>query len=90
LTVEGWKGLLEQAGLAGIIARSYVVNSRSESINQGKLVGFGHLLKVAFRTLVLYKRDPDFKRFIAETTEGIPRNLSEYLGYGLYVGQKVG
>ena len=90
LTVEGWKELLVNAGLTGVIARSYAVNSRSESINQGKLVGFGYLLKVAFRTLVLYMRDPDFKRFIRETTEGIPRNLSEYLGYGLYVGQKVG
>lgn len=90
LTVEGWKELLVNAGLAGVIARSYAVNPRSESINQGKLVGFGHLLKVAFRTLALYMRDPDFKRFIRETTEGIPRNLSEYLGYGLYVGQKVG
>lgn len=89
LTVDGWKGLLEKARLAGVIAKPYAVSSRSESINQGKLVGFKHLMKVAFRTLVLYMRDPDFKRFIKETTGSIPRNIYEYFGYGLYVGQKV-
>ncbi len=88
LTVDGWKALLEKARLAGVIAKSYAVSSRTESVNQMKLVGFKHLMKVAFRTLVLYIRDPDFKKFIKETTGGIPRDIYKYLGYGLYVGQK--
>jgi arsenite methyltransferase len=88
LTVDGWKALLEKARLADVIAKSYAVSSRTESVSQVKLVGFKHMMKVAFRTLVLYIGDPDFKKLIKETTGGIPRDIYEYLGYGLYVGHK--
>ena len=42
------------------------------------------------RMLLLYARNPAYRRFVKEVRkEGVtPENLEEYFGYGLYVGRK--
>jgi hypothetical protein len=43
------------------------------------------------RTLLLYAQSPASRKFVKEVRQGgiVPKNLDEYFGYGLYVGQKL-
>jgi len=81
-TSDGWKELLSGAGLKNIEARVYkadsVSNKRDDLID---------LLRVAPRFLLMYIKNPAFRRFIKETFN-IPKNLVEYIGYGIYIGRK--
>jgi len=82
-TSDGWKELLEGSGLRDIVVRTYKVNALSDWRND--LID---LLRVWHRALYLYIRSPAFRRFIKEAKLSFPKNLLEYLGYGIYVGRK--
>jgi len=90
LSSREWKGLLEAAGLKDIYSRTSEINLKGEARGVLQRYGFGGMLRVMFRMLSLYKRSPDYRKFVRKIKkEGIaPKNLNEYFGYGLYVGQK--
>jgi hypothetical protein len=48
------------------------------------------MLRVMWRMLRLYARDPAYRGFVKRVRRGgiVPGNLQEYFGYGLYVGSK--
>ena len=87
LTPEGWKQLLEGSGLRDIVARTYTISVRSEFTGIIKRYGLGDMLKVWYRALSLYRRDPAYRNVVKEA-EATPKNVFEYLGYGIYVGRK--
>ena len=48
------------------------------------------ILRSLWRALVMYTRNPAYRRFVKDVRKtGIaPDHLVEYMGYGIYVGRK--
>jgi ubiquinone/menaquinone biosynthesis C-methylase UbiE len=90
LTTEGWTGLLEGAGLKEIVVNVHKVRAGKEAREIVRRYGYGGMLRSIYRGLVMYARNPAYRRFVKEVRqEGItPDNLEEYFGYGIYVGRK--
>jgi arsenite methyltransferase len=90
LTSDGWAGLLKAAGLREVAVRTYEIKTRAEARGILQRYGLGGMLRVWWRTLLLYARSPAYRRFVKKVREsGIPpQNLDEYFGYGIYVGRK--
>jgi len=93
LTPEGWKALLEGAGLADIVVKTYQVNALSQRLNEMAGLDFQDMLDRlrAWRSFFsLYVRSSDFRKYAREImpSAAIIRNLFAYLGYGIYVGRK--
>jgi hypothetical protein len=90
LTSEEWVGLLEGAGLGEIVVRTRPVNPKNEVRGLLQRYGCRGMLGVYGRILSLYVRNPAYRRFLKQVREtGVaPKNLTEYFGYGLYVGRK--
>jgi ubiquinone/menaquinone biosynthesis C-methylase UbiE len=90
LTTEGWTGLLEGAGLTEIVVNVHEVKARKEAKEIVRRYGYGGMLRSILRGLVMYTRNPAYRRFVKEVRqEGVvPDNLEEYFGYGIYVGRK--
>jgi len=90
LTSGEWTGLLETAGLQGIITRTSDINIKDEAKGIYRRYGFGGMMGIMFRMLSLYASSPTYRKFVKQVKkEGVaPRNLDEYFGYGIYVGKK--
>jgi ubiquinone/menaquinone biosynthesis C-methylase UbiE len=90
LTSDAWTRLLEVAGLTEITARTYTVKTQDETRGILQRYGWGGMLGVMGRMLLLYVRRPAYRKFVKEVREGglIPENIEEYFGYGLFVGRK--
>lgn len=90
LTSEEWVNLLKGAGLGEIIVRNYEVNPGNEARELFRRYGWVGMLRVFFRMLSLYARNPAYRNFVREVRQDgvIPENLEEYFGYGIYVGRK--
>jgi arsenite methyltransferase len=90
LTSSEWVGLMETAGLTGITVKTLKVNVQDESKAILQRYGFGGMLAVFGRMLRLYLKNPAYRKFVKEVQKGglTPKNLDEYFGYGLYIGQK--
>jgi len=90
LTPDAWTGLLEAAGLKEIIAKIYAIKTQDEEKGILRRYGFGGMLGVMGRMLLLYARSPAYREFVkgVRQTGVIPENLGEYFGYGLFIGQK--
>jgi len=92
LAADGWVELLKTAGLKDLVVKSYEVNLEDESKGILRRYGFAGMLGILGRMMLLYARTPEYRQFVREVQrDGIhPKNLSEYFGYGLYVGKKYG
>lgn len=90
LTSMEWVDLLEGAGLQDIVTHVSEISVVDESRGIVRRYGFGGLLRIVSRTLRLYTRSPNYRKFVKEVRkDGItPKNLTEYFGYGMYVGRK--
>jgi len=90
LPVDEWVALLKNAGLTEIHTQSFPVNTEVETRGIMRRYGMGGMLSVLGRTLRLYARSADYRKFVRKVKEnGItPENLVEYFGYGLFVGRK--
>lgn len=90
LTQDEWKGLLEAAGLTGISVKLYSIKLQDEERGILQRYGWRGTLGILGRMLVLYVRSPAYRKFVREVGEGglTPPNLTEYFGYGLFVGAK--
>jgi arsenite methyltransferase len=89
-TSEAWTGLLEGAGLREITTRTYEIDAKDEAKGILRRYGLGGMLRVWWRMLMLYGRNPAYRKFVKGLRESgvIPENLQEYFGYGLFVGRK--
>jgi arsenite methyltransferase len=90
LTSSEWVGLLTNAGLNEIVAKTFSIDVRNEGKGILQRYGWGGMLKVFSNILSLYLTNPAYRKFAREVQkDGIaPANLDEYFGYGLYVGRK--
>ncbi|MBU0492855.1 MAG: class I SAM-dependent methyltransferase [Chloroflexi bacterium] len=84
--LEGWTGWMENAGLVDVAARPYHFDARRES-SQVKRYRFRDMWRMAYRTVWLYMKSPDFRRYMAGRKYR-PKDLFDYLGYALFIGRK--
>ena len=90
LTSAEWTGLLEGASLSEIAVRTYAINTKDETRGILRRYGWGGMIRVIKRLLSLYARSPAYRRFVKSIRQEdiVPKNLTEYFGYGTYVGRK--
>ena len=90
LTSEEWLALLEGAGLHNMVAKIREISMQNELQGLLRRYGCRGMLSVWGKMLVLYTKDPAYRRFVKGVQQqGVkPENLDEYFGFGLYVGQK--
>jgi arsenite methyltransferase len=90
LEPDAWTGLLEVAGLNDIVVKTCPVNVQDETKGILQRYGLGGMLRVLGRTLRLYTRSAAYRAFVKSVRQGgiVPDNLTEYFGYGLFVGRK--
>jgi ubiquinone/menaquinone biosynthesis C-methylase UbiE len=86
LTAEGWQQLLESAGLQDVVAWACRFDFRRES-SQLKRYGFDDYWRMFSRTISLYISNPAFREYMKDQ-RSLPRDVFEYLGYGLFAGRK--
>jgi len=90
-TSDGWKELLEDAGLRVIVVRTYKFPLLGQFVGDIRMVGFTGIFRACGRLLSLYFKSPTHRKAIKELKKGargVPKNLMDYYGYGLYVGGK--
>ncbi|HHE71627.1 MAG TPA: class I SAM-dependent methyltransferase [Chloroflexi bacterium] len=85
-TLEGWMGFLEDAGLRDIVVQTYKFSTRREA-TQVQRYRFQDMWRMFYRTLLLYVKNPAFRRYMAER-QHLPKDIFEYLGYAIFVGKK--
>jgi arsenite methyltransferase len=90
LTAGEWMGLLKNAGLRDIAKQIYPINAKQEAkllLRRYRLAG---MITIILRTMRLYFRNPAYRDFVKSVNQGglVPDNISEYFGYGMYVGRK--
>jgi hypothetical protein len=82
--------LLENAGLRELVVRTHSIDTRDEARGILRRYGGRGMLRVFWRMVALYVRNPAYRAFVKGVREGglTPANLHETFGYGLYVGRK--
>ncbi len=90
LTGDEWVALMEGAGLKDLFVKIYEISVKGESKGIVRRYGLGGMLRVMGRMLSLYFRNSAYRRFVKSVGQAgvAPKNLSDYFGYGLYVGRK--
>ena len=82
LDANQWKTLLQGAGLRDVVAKTHKVTTLSNRADNMK-----DLAQVWYKVLYLYLFNRDFRYFIKQAV-AVPKDLLEYLGYGIYIGRK--
>jgi ubiquinone/menaquinone biosynthesis C-methylase UbiE len=85
-TLEGWMGFLENAGLRDIVVRTYEFDTRREA-TQVQRYRFQDMWRMFYRTLFLYVKNPDFRKYMAGRHR-LPKDIFRYLGYAIFVGRR--
>ena len=90
LTPEEWTGLLEGADLTELVVEVSEISTRKETKGLVRRYGYGGMLKSMVRGFSMYARNSEYRRFVKGVRSGglTPDNLTEYFGYGIYVGKK--
>jgi ubiquinone/menaquinone biosynthesis C-methylase UbiE len=90
LACDEWMALLKNTGLKAISARTYDIDVKDETKGIFRRYGFIGMLGIYRRMLSLYLRNPSYRDFLQTLRKGglAPPNINQYLGYGIYVGQK--
>jgi len=81
-SADGWKNLLQSAGLKDIVVRTYKTNPKNDIIDRIKLIGPWRILKTYF----IYFTNPEYRALTKKVV--LPKIATEYYGYGTYVGKK--
>ena len=92
LTEAEWAALLDNAGLFDITTQIYKIDVRQEAKKAVARYGLGGTLRQTMRAFRLYLHNPNYREFLKNVSaSGIaPKNLSDYFGYGIFVGRKPG
>jgi arsenite methyltransferase len=85
-TADHWRGMLESAGLQDIVVKPYRFDTRRES-TQIKRYRLEDMVRMFYRTLGLYLRNPDFRAYMKKRRR-VPKGAFEYMGYCLFAGRR--
>jgi ubiquinone/menaquinone biosynthesis C-methylase UbiE len=90
LTSDEWIELLEGADLTveHVKIRQIIVQEEARGII--RRYGYGGIIRSALRIIIMYLRNPVYRKFVKEVkNRGVtPDSLEEYFGYGLYIARK--
>lgn len=89
---DGWKELMEGAGLTNIKVRTYKLNPLSQFIGEIRQLDLRDYASASYRFLTQGLTNPAYWRFGKDVLSS-PKSifkLFEYFGYGVYVGKKKG
>jgi len=90
LTFDGWRELLDGAGLTSAAARAYKTSALSQWAAEMRSLDFKDCIKAWCRFFSLYFKRRDVRAYVRELWPP-PKSIFHifrYLGYGLYVGRK--
>lgn len=85
-SADDWREMLEQAGLRSIVVKPYKFDARRES-TQVKRYRFGDMVRMSYRTLGLYLRNPEFRAYMKKRRH-MPKGAFSYMGYCLFAGRR--
>jgi arsenite methyltransferase len=90
LSAEEWTTLLKDAGLELVLSDIQPVDPKVEAKGIVARYGLGSILRTTLRAGGLYLRNANYRKFLKEVNEGgiTPENITEYFGYGMYIGKK--
>ena len=90
LTADGWRGLLENAGLQDIVVILKPVDVKEESRGILQRYGIGGILSTLTRAFRMYLKKPNYRQFVKDVNQRglIPEDFNAYFGYGIFVGKK--
>lgn len=86
-TSKEWIAMLERAGLVNLVDRVYKVEMRKEERAQLGFLSFIDYMRILGRFLSTFLFDPETRKLMRLALSE-PREMLDYMGYGLYVGQK--
>jgi SAM-dependent methyltransferase len=87
-TAEDWLAMFERAGLRDMTSKVYAFDTRREA-TQVKRYRARDMVKMFWRTLVLYVTDPTFRAYMGDRKRmRMPKDLFAYFGYILLIGNK--
>ena len=81
-----WEGMMESSGLREVSANIHRFDTARES-SQVKRYRVRDMWLMMTRSLSLMISSPEFRRYMKQR-RGLPKNLFDYLGYGLFIGRK--
>ncbi len=87
-TYDKWIKLLMDSGLKVIFTRVYRIKY-SDELTSIKIYGIRDSLKVILKFMFLLMKSHETRAFIMRMWKFQLKNLSKYLGYGIYVGKKL-
>ncbi len=90
LTGAEWMDLLKAAGLRDPVSEIMDIDVSEEAKGILARYGFSNMVRILGRTFKLFLRNPAYRQFVKGVRqEGItPDMLTDYFGYGIYVGRK--
>ncbi len=90
LTKEEWADLLGEAGFKDLVVEIREIDIKDEAKGILARYGFSGMTRILGRTFKLYFRNQHYREFVKGVKQsGItPEDLTEYFGYGIYVGRK--
>jgi hypothetical protein len=88
-TLETWQALWEASGLKERVVKIHRIDARKELRGRMQLLGARWVLGGFGRLLRLYFKEPASRPFLKDMFNA-PLETLEYMGYGLFVGQKPG
>ena len=86
-TSNVWSRMLHRAGLAELTVNTYPVTPRSEARDQSGFLRIWDYLRMLGRFVRIYFQEPETRALMKYASFNVTEYF-EYMGYGLYVGQK--
>jgi len=88
LEKDGWRQLLEEAGLQDVVANAYHIDVSQEAKGRLQRYGCSGMIGVLFRTVASIIRNPSSREFLKDVTSSVPQDMMADMGYGVFVGKK--
>jgi ubiquinone/menaquinone biosynthesis C-methylase UbiE len=88
LEADGWKALLEEAGLQNVVGSASPVDLPRESKGRIERYGYRRIAKPFFAMLRMLITDRPARQFMRDGVGGVSKNTLEHMGYGVFAGQK--
>jgi SAM-dependent methyltransferase len=85
LTREGWRRLIDQAGLRDVTVDVCRFDARREA-TQIRRYGCQEMGRMFYRAAALYLRSAAFRRYVA-ARRSLPKDLFRYLGYAVWTAR---
>lgn len=85
---ESWKEMLTEAGFINVAGNSYAINPSRESKGRFQRYGQRSMFKTFSRMIKLILTDKSTRSFYKDGTSSVSRDIINYVGYGVYAGQK--